>query len=111
MYECEHTVQQLLSTTLLSIDRIQLRAFLVNTENVKMKQISLKDTKDANKTRINIPAVLPSDANWKTIDSNLLYDEEKHDLTMYDFSTIYRISEYVRSGYCVFPTILVHSFI
>ncbi len=46
-------------------------------------------------TRINLQPISLPDGNWKTIDSDVLYDSEKRYLTKCNMDDVYKILEYV----------------
>ena len=46
-------------------------------------------------TKIDIPPPSPPDGNSETIDVEVLYDNDKCDLTKYDVDTVYKLLEYV----------------
>ncbi len=65
------------------------------TDDDGKRKKSQKDDKNNEETRVNIPPPSPPDGNWKTIDVEVLYDQEKCDLNKYDLDTIYKLFELV----------------
>jgi hypothetical protein len=61
-------------------------------DDEKRKKIP-KDDRNNKETRVNISPPSPPDGNWKTIDVEVLYDQEKCDLNKYDLDTIYKLLE------------------
>ncbi|CAF3588766.1 unnamed protein product [Rotaria sordida] len=70
----------------------------VVSDNDKKQEKSSNDDENKNETRINIPLPSPPDGNWKTIQVEVLYDEEKCDLNRYDLDTVYKILESSPNG-------------
>ncbi|CAF0885835.1 unnamed protein product [Rotaria sordida] len=83
-------VLQYLIAELASVDRM--------SDNDKKQEKSSNDDENKNETRINIPLPSPPDGNWKTIQVEVLYDEEKCDLNRYDLDTVYKILESSPNG-------------
>ncbi|CAF3567521.1 unnamed protein product [Rotaria sordida] len=70
----------------------------VVSDKDKKQEKSSNDDENKNETRINIPLPSPPDGNWKTIQVEVLYDEEKCDLNRYDLDTVYKILESSPNG-------------
>jgi hypothetical protein len=56
---------------------------------------SLKETIHQKEARIDIPATSLPDGDWKTIDSDVLFDSEKRHLTKCNLDDVYKILECV----------------